>query len=637
MASDWTDWADGNDLAAMSRSTNPVQRAGYDPDEVRADPEMRRILMQQAASPYGMPAMRRPNQPNGAGISGSPIGAVAPAGGRPGSYSPQPAMPTPRQPEGASPRPATGATTTASIPAATLASNANSARAYPVLPATDKAPTPIRPMPAAPGGAASGTGSGGGTQLDELGRQALEKGLELGGLATGNAESLATADPGTEGLETKIAREETPTPYQDASGKTLPQYKPGIGTRIARGFDAVRKGGVLALADPAAAGATPYSAPNDAYWQAEGGREQQLATDKEQLKNAGDRFKAMTDARKGAGNSLKTAATAFGNVGRDAAALHPKPGGKSGEPQSMMVNGQPALVTWDGQTWRSAEPGPQLGQPVTGAVTEAPKTPKAPSDDFDRWKNDPQGFERFERATAAAKAAARGGGNGGPGAPDDALVDQIASGHVVPERLSYLLSRNPGLVEAVSKKDPSWDSSKAEAYPKVYADYTSTKAGTAGGALNAGGTALTHLYELLQMNTPASHMPHSPAWTAYQNKAATVATELAKFYGDATIPAIENIQRTLTSTLPGNREAAIRTQAQSMGDKLDNYEQSWRNAAPSAHYQAPMPGISDQARAARAALDPAYARRGQGQAPGGGQQPAAAGGGFNWDAHPVVK
>jgi len=44
-----------------------------------------------------------------------------------------------------------------------------------------------------------------------------------------------------------------------------------------------------------------------------------------------------------------------------------------------------------------------------------------------------------------------------------------------------------------------------------------------------------------------------------------------------------------------------------MGDKLDAYEQEWKNAAPSKAYQAPMPGISPQAKAARARLDPNYA------------------------------
>ena len=43
-----------------------------------------------------------------------------------------------------------------------------------------------------------------------------------------------------------------------------------------------------------------------------------------------------------------------------------------------------------------------------------------------------------------------------------------------------------------------------------------------------------------------------------------------------------------------------------MGKKIDSYEQQWRNAAPSAAYEAPMPGMSDAAKMARGRLDPEY-------------------------------
>jgi hypothetical protein len=181
-----------------------------------------------------------------------------------------------------------------------------------------------------------------------------------------------------------------------------------------------------------------------------------------------------------------------------------------------------------------------------------------------------------------------------------------------PERLSYLLRGKDGqqLLEMVAHADPNFDAAKAKSYGDTYKEFTSTRSNTAGGALNAGGTALGHLQELAALNTPASHIPHTPAWTAYQNKVDTVSSELAKFYGDATIPAIAAIKETLGSTLPGNRGAAIKTQAQSMGDKLDAYEKQWTNAAPSKSYEAPMPNITDSAKSARAKLDPdGYGKR----------------------------
>jgi hypothetical protein len=185
--------------------------------------------------------------------------------------------------------------------------------------------------------------------------------------------------------------------------------------------------------------------------------------------------------------------------------------------------------------------------------------------------------------------------------------------------MSYLLSRNPGLINEVMKLDPSFDGSKAQAYPNVYKDFTNSKAGSAGGSLLAGSTALQHLNELRSMNTDASHIPGTAAYNAYQNKAETVASELDRFYhGTSTDTATANIRKTLAATLPGQRDAAILTQAQSMGDRLDNYEQTWQNAAPSAKYEAPMPGISQAAKNARAALDPSYAQRVKGQAAANG-------------------
>lgn len=217
--------------------------------------------------------------------------------------------------------------------------------------------------------------------------------------------------------------------------------------------------------------------------------------------------------------------------------------------------------------------------------------------------------DNANKLKAARVAAAKKNADGGVGTADPILVDQIGTGHVVPERLAYLLTRNPALVGAVGAKYPNWNSSKAQAYPSVYKEFTSTKKGTAGLALNSGSTALVHLAELRSLNTPESHIYGTPAYTAYKNKTDTLATELATFYGDTTIPAIDSIKSTLMSTLPGNRNAAIVTQAQSMGDKFDSYEQTWNNAAPSPYFQSPMPGISAKAMAARASLDPAYAKR----------------------------
>lgn len=209
-------------------------------------------------------------------------------------------------------------------------------------------------------------------------------------------------------------------------------------------------------------------------------------------------------------------------------------------------------------------------------------------------------YAEANKANAEANKAAKSDTD------DAALVDEIGTGKMAAGRLAYIMGRKPEILDAVAKKYPGFDSSKVEAYSKTYEDFTSGKIGQ---QLNAGATALQHLRELRALNTNASHIPGTPAYNAYQNKADTLSTELAQFYGDTTIPAIRSIKDTLTKTIYGNRDKAIATQAQSMGDKLDNYEQQWNNAAPSKSYEAPMPAISAAAMEARAEMDPKFAQR----------------------------
>ena len=189
---------------------------------------------------------------------------------------------------------------------------------------------------------------------------------------------------------------------------------------------------------------------------------------------------------------------------------------------------------------------------------------------------------------------------------DPALVKSIGTGHMAPDRVAYLLAKNPALLVAVTDAYPDFDSSKAASYAKTYVDFTSGKTSR---ALNAGATALRHLNELQTLNTKASMIPGTPDHTAYQNKVDTLASELSSFYKGGGAPTNEDIQGikdTLLSKTTWNRNAAIKTQAHSMGDKLDAYEQQWQNAAPSSSYEAEMPFISDDAKAARHELDPDY-------------------------------
>lgn len=183
-------------------------------------------------------------------------------------------------------------------------------------------------------------------------------------------------------------------------------------------------------------------------------------------------------------------------------------------------------------------------------------------------------------------------------------VDAIGTGHIAPDRLGYLLARNPKLMNDVVKKYPNIDTAKLEAYPKLVADYTS---GHVSQQLNAGATALKHLKQLYDLNTPESRVMGTGAYNAYHNVLDTVVSELGKFYGNDTVPALAGYRKTLGAFF--NRGSAIRTQAESMGKKFDSYQKQWTNGAPSPAYEAPMPGIDDEAIQARAFLDPKFEDR----------------------------
>jgi hypothetical protein len=194
-----------------------------------------------------------------------------------------------------------------------------------------------------------------------------------------------------------------------------------------------------------------------------------------------------------------------------------------------------------------------------------------------------------------------------PGAEQNSLIDLIGRGQLAnPYVLGRLLMKNPQIGEQVAEQYPDFDISRVSAYTEAYKEFISTKINQAGGALNAGDTALKHLANLAKLNTVKSHIYGTAGYNAYQNQLDTLGPELAKFYGDTTIPAIAALKKTLGAILPSNRQAAIDTQARSMGKKIDSYAQQWKNAAPSDVYEAQMPGISPEGVAALKSLDPDY-------------------------------
>lgn len=232
-----------------------------------------------------------------------------------------------------------------------------------------------------------------------------------------------------------------------------------------------------------------------------------------------------------------------------------------------------------------------------------------------------------DKARTAIIARNRVGGYGEPGGDlnlsgdaylqsldpaERAFVSEIGTGRAAPERIAYIVARNPKLLAELALAYPDLDTAKLAAYPEAYKKFTS---GPESLAINAGNTALLHLNELRKLNTDKSRIPGTEDYQKYQNKLDTISSELGRFYGNTTLEGIAGYRKTLGAIF--NRDAAIRTQAQSMGDKLDSFENQWMNAAPSKAYQAPLPGISDAAKKARAELDPNYKYEGKAGGAGG--------------------
>jgi len=184
-------------------------------------------------------------------------------------------------------------------------------------------------------------------------------------------------------------------------------------------------------------------------------------------------------------------------------------------------------------------------------------------------------------------------------AAEQALVREIGIGKAAPDRMAYLLSRNPKLTAEVALAYPDWDSSRAQSYPVLYKAFTT---GPESKQLVAGNVVLQHLQQLKQINDAdpeAVKLRGTAANKQYNNLLTTVAGELVTFYG---MPDTNESHDQIRS-----RDAAIKEQAHAMGVRLDELENKWKDGAPSSAYEAQMPNkMSQKAIAARAFLDPEY-------------------------------
>lgn len=194
--------------------------------------------------------------------------------------------------------------------------------------ATSPAAPPPRPAPAAVPATVTPSGNRTGSSpmsWQDYARRGLSGNLSSADRAATGAQQFEQSPTAAQQNAPLIAQRnaaEQPIPYRDPqTGKVLPsaqQYKPGIGTRIIRGVEAMRKGGVFGAVDPASVGATPYGAPNSLYGEQEQARAQEAKNlDQQIAQNTADETAANTRA-KTIGGLEKDITSSYDNLTKNA-------------------------------------------------------------------------------------------------------------------------------------------------------------------------------------------------------------------------------------------------------------------------------------------------------------------------------
>jgi hypothetical protein len=151
------------------------------------------------------------------------------------------------------------------------------------------------------------------------------------------------------------------------------------------------------------------------------------------------------------------------------------------------------------------------------------------------------------------------------------------------------------IVNALNQAYPGYDEGEQKNYFKSREAFTT---GKQGGQVNQGMVAFNHLANLMKLSNASEGalVPGTPAYQAYQNQLDTVVGELGQFYGTSTVTGIEDLKKTLDATAPWNRNKAIQTQAHSMNEKMDEFQQQWDDSIPkylkATGQKIPMPGVN---------------------------------------------
>lgn len=181
-------------------------------------------------------------------------------------------------------------------------------------PVQPSAPAPAQPVapPAAIPAAASPTGnpSSGPSLRDQLKASLARQSQSVQGAEASTAQLQAQPDESAATAPLEAQRTQLAQPIDPTQQK----YKPGLATRIFRGIDAVRRGGVLGAFDPADVGAKAYGAPNRQFDIDTQQQQQKLGAVDQQLSQSAAAYKATSDRAKAIAQEMRSNATGENDI-----------------------------------------------------------------------------------------------------------------------------------------------------------------------------------------------------------------------------------------------------------------------------------------------------------------------------------
>ena len=337
----------------------------------------------------------------------------------------------------------------------------------------------------------------------------------------------ATTDP----LEAARLKASIPTPETGPDGKLLPQYRPSVGQRIARGVAGFAQNGLRGVLT------APYGAPTDAYSGQENARQAQLASIDQQMKYRQGANTADQTAMKDIGANDNATGSRFSAIANGAVAK-----------QNADTSGQNAATTAARET-REANAPAKIPTTYEAAVIAAnQETDPAKKASLMAAANQIQGAEVRRFQAAAPRGNAANSQVPTPTGPLSPAAKAVIDGRT---KLPPANSRNPdaqALRKEVFANAPDYDESAYPNYAKLRGDFTS---GTEARTINFISTASRHLDELEKHIPDNVDIPvigsainwaknsatraTSPELKAFEDARSAVSSEVAKAYAGKAI------------------------------------------------------------------------------------------------------